>query len=147
MSFRFAWRAGVVLLSIALVGAAALLRNAGATSPPPARAALAGRSLTRHLRVGSYEVNLRVTPNRPEAIGRFSVCLSEHDRPVTGARVTLTTLMAGMPMGYTGRLTPRGTGSYAHAWPGLMRGRWRLHYAIAPPAGRRFNLTVVDDVR
>ena len=98
------------------------------------------------VRVRSYRVDLRVTPNRAGTIGVVSVRLLKDGRPVNGARVTLTTLMMRMDMGYTGRLPRTAPGRYAHAWPGLMHGGWRLRYDIAPRGGRPFHVNVVDRV-
>jgi YtkA-like len=100
--------------------------------------------MLRHLRVHGYDVDVRVTPNRAGAITHIALHLLERGRPVTGARVTLTTMMMEMDMGYTGRLLQRGPGRYVHAWPPFMPGAWRLHYDVVPPGGKRFRVTVVD---
>ena len=143
MSRRFPWFVATAFLSVALVGAAAAYRHPGATSPQTVRVAPADAALTRHLRVRGYDVDVRVVPNRAGRTTQISLRLIGRGRPVSGARVTLTTLMAGME-GYKSRLLQRAPGRYAHAWPPLMPGAWRLHFAIAPPDGRRFRVTLVD---
>ena len=149
MVLRFAWLIAVTFVSMSLVAAAAAFRDVSpALSDATLRAARVAGPMTKDVRVGSYEVSLVVTPNRARTIGTFSVRLLRHGRRVRGARVKLTTMMGPreMPMGYTGRLPQRAPGYYAHAWPGLMPGTWRLHYTVAPPRDRPFGFTVVDRV-
>jgi hypothetical protein len=141
------WRVVIALVSVALVAAAAVSRvTAGSAPSTSASTPTAPRAFTRIVHAGSYRLDLRLAPNRAGSISTVSVRLTRDGLPVNRARVTFTTLMAKMPMGYTGRLPQTAPGRYVHRWPSLMRGPWKLRYEIAPPRGKPFGVTVVDRV-
>jgi hypothetical protein len=88
-----------------------------------------------------------LTPNRANSESTASVILVRDGRPVQAALIKLTTMMVQMDMGYTGVLTSVAPGRYAHAWPGLMDGSWRLRYQITAPGGEHVGITLLDHVR
>lgn len=104
-------------------------------------------SIRKVTRVGSYQLELRLTPNRANSESTASVTLLRNGRPVRAAKIRLTTMMVQMNMGYTGFLNSVAPGRYVHAWPGLMPGSWRLHYELTAPSGDHVRITLVDHVR
>ena len=73
--------------------------------------------------------------------------LMRHGHPVTGARISLATVMLTMDMGtqLMYRLSPQGHGRYARVEPPVgMPGRRALRLSVTPPHARRFTLIVVD---
>jgi hypothetical protein len=86
-----------------------------------------------------YRVELSLTPNRVSSNATVAVEFAQQGRrPVSAARIRLTTMMMTMDMGYTGLLLQTKPGRYVHAWPALgMPGRWRLQYEIVPPGEGR----------
>jgi hypothetical protein len=97
--------------------------------------------------LAGYRVEMSLTPNRVSSNATVAVELAQQGRPVSAARIRLTTMLLTMDMGYTGLLLQTKPGRYVHAWPALgMPGRWRLQYEIVPRGGRRVLVTLVDRV-
>jgi hypothetical protein len=104
--------------------------------------------LAKVVRVGTYRLELRFSPNRAQSVEKVSLALWHGRRPVTGS-VKLTTTMPSMGgMGFTGFLRQTQPGRFFHLWPPLeMAGAWLLHYDVSPGGARRFGVTVVDRIR
>ena len=73
-------------------------------------------------------------PNRASVANRLAIRLTDHGRPVSGARVRVSFSMPSMGMwnAYTAVLTPAGAGRYAGTVPVLgMAGQWQLRIDVA----------------
>ena len=132
-----------------LAGALVLAACGGDPAPRPARAVTdhVGPGPVAHtVAHGAYRVRLQLTPNRPAAKNHLAVRVTEHGRPVAGAKVTASFAMVAMNMGsWAYRLRERSAGLYAHktAAP-IMAGDWRLGVKVLPPDGAAFTVHVVD---
>jgi hypothetical protein len=153
------WRIGTALAAVSLVVAVPFARASSASEPAaasrPTQAVHASHApptvgpgpVRKTIVVAGYRVELSLTPNRVSSNATVAVELAQQGRPVSAARIRLTTMMMTMDMGYTGLLLQTKPGRYVHAWPALgMPGRWRLEYEIVPPGGRRFFVTLLDRV-
>jgi hypothetical protein len=144
--------ATVLLVALAVLAAAMstagqvpLSKHIAAAQQQGHRTLLVGPGPVREtILVGSYRVEVSLTPNRSTSNGIVSLTLTKRGRPVR-AQIRLTTTMLTMNMGYTGVLTQTKPGRYMHAWPALgMGGRWRLQYLIAPTSGTHFTIDLID---
>jgi hypothetical protein len=106
-----------------------------------------GRVSATYLSHG-YRVALRLTPNRPLAMGTVSMRLTKNGRVVRGASIRLALTMLDMQMApVRASLAARSRGRYERKRLWLaMPGRWGLSFSIAPPHVRAFSVTVIDRV-
>ncbi len=148
--------AAAILAAALASGGAAVAAATSASSSGQARPAVtAGRAevgpgpVAAAYRLGAYRLVFRDSPNRASKPGLIAVQLSEHGRPVAGARVKVTLASLGMDMGTLSAVLPQtGLGRYALAGPILgMSGRWRIGIAITPRGGgQTLHLSLIDQL-
>ena len=108
---------------------------------------VASGGLKAVLRGQRYRLALGLMPNRAAVRNRLSVQLSDHGRPLDGARVTVTFSMPVMNMwgALTTRLVPTGNGTYTTSLPVLgMAGSWQLRLNADAPGGVSISRTLND---
>jgi hypothetical protein len=144
--------AGTFIVS---VGVGALEATAGTTSRhallnqlqrAAVPAAGAGFQATRAPAPGRALL-LTMGPNRAAVANRLAVRLTDHGRPVSGARVRISFSMPSMNMwnAYVAALTPEGAGRYTTTVPVLgMTGAWQLRVAIASARATESHVSVID---
>ena len=95
---------------------------------------------------GAYSVVFRLTPNLASLTGSIAVAVTEHGRPVTGARVLVTVRMLNMNMGsFALPLPERAAGTYGRMFPVVgMGGRWGFELAVTPRHGHAFRVMLTD---
>ena len=143
-----------VLLGIAALAATADTTSRHALNAQLERAAVpTGATVTQGFRVtrtssgtGSSMV-VALGPNRASVANRLAIRLTDHGRPVSGARVRVSFSMPSMGMwnAYTAVLTPAGAGRYAGTVPVLgMAGQWQLRIDVAARLSGTSPVTVTD---
>jgi hypothetical protein len=104
-------------------------------------------SVAVHLARRSYDVGVRIVPNRASTPNRITVTLRRAGATVVGAHADVTAAMTAMDMGVA-TYALRGTTAYratAPAW--VMPGVWRLLVTVTPPHGTPIRLTLDDRLR
>jgi copper transport protein len=143
--------AGETLLVAAAVFAAAVLSSLA--PPSKALASVGGASahvgpgpVRRTVTKNGYTFAFDVRPNKAAVPNTFSVRVTRHGEPVSGADIVVTFAMLDMEMGQQAyRLQETGPGTYGHAAPALvMVGHWGLSFDVAPRGAQPFNVLLVD---
>jgi hypothetical protein len=114
---------------------------------PPRATATQGFRVTRTSSGPRSFVVLALGPNRASVANNLHIRLTDHGRPVSGARVRVSFSMPSMGMwnAYTAVLAPAGIGRYAATVPVLgMAGRWQLRIDVAVSPDGTSRVTVTD---
>ena len=143
----------VVLLGIVALAATASTTSRHALLGELERAAVPARAsggrgfrVARMSATGSSIV-LVLGPNRAHVANSLALRLTDHGRPVSGARVRVSFSMPSMGMwnAYMAVLAPAGVGRYSAVVPVLgMAGRWRLGVVVVSGVGGSSRFVVMD---
>jgi copper transport protein len=123
--------------------------------PPPPKALANIGSVDAHVgpgpidetvKQGSYQLHLKIDPNRAALPNTFSATIDRNGQPLRGAEVTMRFTMLDMDaQQQTYTLPEKSPGTYTRAAPALvMVGHWGLGLTITPKGGTPVQLLVED---